>query len=63
MQAEFAAQSEAVVRLAHGSAVTQTPAGQVAPAGQASTGVQVQPFAANAVPEPVATALQSVSVV
>jgi hypothetical protein len=32
----------AVVRLAQELAVTQTPLGQLAPAGQTSTGVQVQ---------------------
>lgn len=33
--------------VAQGSAVWQTPAGQLAPAGQASTGIQAQPFCAS----------------
>jgi hypothetical protein len=38
----FAWQAAAVVRSAQGSGLTQTPAGQVAPAGQAAIGVQAQ---------------------
>ena len=41
-QAVLAWQAEALVKLAHALVATQTPAGQEAPAGQASTGVQVQ---------------------
>jgi hypothetical protein len=41
----FAWQAAAVVRLAQELEVTQTPLGQVAPAGHASTGIQVQAFA------------------
>lgn len=41
MQEALLWQASAVVSLAQGSAVTQTPAGQAAPAGQASTGTQV----------------------
>jgi hypothetical protein len=44
VQAAFAAQASAVVKLAHGLAVTQTPLGQEAPAGQsAPIAIQVQP--------------------
>ena len=41
-QAASARQAEALVKPAHELGVTQTPEGQEAPAGQASTGVQVQ---------------------
>jgi hypothetical protein len=45
-QALLAWQAAAVVRPAHEFAVTQTPLGHFAPAGQASTAVQTQVLAA-----------------